>query len=250
MTLTSPTPTGFTPLTVLTNATGNYSFTNVPTGRNYTLTPSKTNYTFTPASKSYTNLTANQINQNFSATPKKYTISGTVKLGTAGLGGVSVKLTSPTPAGFTPVTVQTSSTGAYTFTNVPAGRNYTVTPTKTGYQFNPASKSLLNLSANQTAVNFLVKVYSIMGRITRTGTATGIAAVTVTLTSPTPAGFPARTVQTTSTGNYTFTNLPGGRNYTIKPTKTGFTFTPAMRSFTNLSANIPVGTATSFTGTQ
>ena len=90
---------------------------------------------------------------------------------------------------------------------------------------------------------------SIRGLITRTGTTTGIGAVTVTLTSPTPAGFAARTVQTTSTGSYKFANVPAGRNYTIKPTKTGFTFTPTMRSITNLSSNIPAGASTNFTGT-
>ena len=249
MTLTSPTPAGFTPRTVLTNSTGGYSFTNVPGGRSYILRPSKTNYTFTPTSKSYSNLAANQTNQNFAATLKKYTISGVVKLGAAGLSGVSMKLTSPTPAGFTPITVTTSSTGAYSFTNVPAGRNYTVTPSKTGYQFTPTSKSLTNLSANQTGVNFAVKVYSISGRVIKAGTTTGISGVTMTLTSPTPAGFAARTVMTSSTGVYTFTNLPAGRSYTIKPTKSGFTFNPVTRSFTNLSANQPVGPATSFTGT-
>ena len=125
-----------------------------------------------------------------------------------------------------------------------------MTPQKTGYQFTPASKSLTNLSANQTTVSFAVKVYSITGRVTKAGTTTVISAVTVTLTSPTPAGFAARTVQTTSTGTYTFTNVPAGRNYTIKPAKTGFTFTPATRSITNLSGNIGAGASTNFTGTQ
>jgi hypothetical protein len=192
-------------------------------------------------------VTANQINKNFVAT-KAYTISGTVKLGAAGLSGVTVKLTSPTPAGFTTRTTTTSSNGTYSFTNVPANRDYTLTPTKTGYQFTPVNKTLSNLTTSQV-VNFAVKVYSITGRITRPGTTTSISAVTVTLTSPTPAGFAARTVQTTSTGTYTFTNVPAGRNYTIKPTKTGFTFTPATRSITNLSSNIAAGASTNFTGT-
>jgi hypothetical protein len=123
-----------------------------------------------------------------------------------------------------------------------------VTPQKTGYQFNPASKSLTNLSANATAY-FLVKVYSISGLITRTNTTTGIEGVTVTVTSPTPAGFSALTKQTNASGSYTFwMNLPAGRNYTITPSKSGFTFSPATRSITNLSGNIGAGPSTNFTG--
>ncbi|HEY0376092.1 MAG TPA: SBBP repeat-containing protein [Pyrinomonadaceae bacterium] len=239
----------FTPRTVTTTSYGTYSFGSVPTPGSYKLTPSKTNYTFSPAQAALLNLTTSQPGTNFVATLKTYTLSGGVKFGAAGLGGVTMKLESPTPAGFAARTATTSSTGAYSFPNVPAGRSYTVTPIKNGYQFTPASKSLANLSASQTGLNFSVKVYSISGRVVRAGTSTGIGAVTVTLTSPTPAGFPVRTAQTTSTGYYTFTTLPAGRNFTLKPTKSGFTFSPTSRSITNLSGNVPAGPSTSFTGT-
>jgi hypothetical protein len=170
-------------------------------------------------------------------------------LGSNGLGGVTVRLASPTPAGFAERTTTTTSNGTYSFPNVPAGRSYTVMPVKSGYQFTPASKSLSGLSANQTAVNFLVTAYSVSGRVVRAGTTTGVGAMTLTLTSPTPAGFPARTTQTGSSGYYTFTNLPAGRNYTLKPAKSGFTFSPTTRSITNLSGSIPPGASTNFTGT-
>lgn len=241
--------TGSQVASVTTGADGQYTFANLPAGGNYTIKPSIIGYSFTPAARSLSNLSANQANQNFSAKVQNYSLSGVVKLGATGLSGVTVTLSSPTPAGFPARTATTSSTGAYSFTGVPAGRNYTVTPTKIGYQFTPTNKAISNLSANQTAINFLVKVFSISGKITRTGTTTGISAVTVTLTSPTPAGFAARTVMTNSTGSYTFTNVPAGRNYTLKPTKTGFTFSPTMKSITNLSNNVPAGASTNFTGT-
>jgi plastocyanin len=238
MTLTSPTPAGFTPRTVTTNSTGNYTFTDVPAGRNYTLKPSKTGYTFNPVSRSYTSLSANQTSQNFAATVNSFSISGLTKVGTSGLAGVTMKLASTT-AGFTPRTVTTSSTGSYSFTNVPGGRSYTLTPTKTNYNFTPVSKSYTNLSANQTSQNFAatLKTYTISGRVKLGSTTTGLAAVTMTLTSPTPAGFTPRTKQTDSTGNYSFTGVPAGRNYTLKPSKNGYTFNPVSRSYTNLSAN-------------
>jgi hypothetical protein len=114
----------------------------------------------------------------------------------------------------------------------------------------PASKSLAPLNANQVGVDFSVKAYSITGQITQTGTTTGIDAVTLTLTSPTLDGFADRKVRTSSTGIYTFPNLPAGHNYTIKPMKSGIMFSPVTRSITNLSGNIPVGAATNFIGTQ
>ena len=240
--------TGDRVINVTTDADGNYTFPNLPASGNYTVTPFLIGYKFTSASRSYSTLSANHTGQDFEATVQNYTVGGVVSLGTAGLKGVTITLSSLTPAGFPTQTVTTNSTGAYSFTDVPSGRNYKVTATKEGYQFLPLNKSLTNLSDNQTAVNFAVKVYSISGRVIKSGTTTGISSVKITLTSPTPAGFAARTALTNSTGNYTFTNLPAGRGYTLKPTKTGFTFTPATRSITNLNKNVPAGAATNFTG--
>lgn len=240
--------TGDRVASVTTDTNGSYAFPDLPASGNYTVTPFMIGYKFTSTARNYYDLTANQANQNFTAKVQNYTVGGVVRLGAARLQGVTVTLSSPTPDGFPARTATTSSTGLYSFTNVPSGRNYTVTPTKDGYQFTPLNKSLTNLSANHTAVNFAVKVYSISGRITRRGTTTGIGAVTVTLTSPRPAGFPSRTVKTTTTGLYTFRNIPAGRNYTIKAVKTGFTFSPVTRSITNLHNNIPAGALTNFTG--
>jgi hypothetical protein len=229
-----------------TSADGSYSFTGLTQGGNYTITPSRLNMTFTPPSRSFTALSGNKINVNFNQAP--LTIKGLIKVGTAGLGGVSVTLSSP---GLPSRTVTTNSAGSYTFASLQPGRNYTVTPLRTNYTFTPASRTYTNMSLNTTA-NFIatLKTYSINGRVLRSGTTTGIAAVTMTITSATPAGFAARTVNTGSTGYYRFTGLPAGRAYTIKASKTGFTFSPAARNIGNLSADIPAGTATSFTGTQ
>lgn len=240
--------TGDRTINATTGADGQYTFPNLPASGSYTITPSMIGYKFTSASLSYSNLSAHQRNQDFKAKLQNYSIGGVVRLGAARLGGVTITLSSPTPAGFPARTANTNSNGVYSFTNLPAGRSYTVTATKTGYQFTPAKSSFVNLSANQTAANFDVKVYSISGRVTKPGSTAGISSVTISLSSPSPAGFAGRTVLTNSTGNYTFTNIPAGRSYTLQPTKTGFTFTPATRSITNLHNNIPVGAATSFTG--
>jgi plastocyanin len=262
MTLTSPSPAGFSPRVVTSTSAGAYTLINVPAGRNYTLTPTKTNYTFKNTSntaqavRTYTNLSANQTAQDFAATLKLYSISGTVRVGSSGLASVTMTLTSPSPAGFTPRTVTTTSTGVYTLANVPAGRNYTLTPTKTNYTFKNTSntaqgvRTYTNLSANQTAQDFAATLnnYTISGRVTLADGTTGVNAVTMTLTSPSPAGFTPRTVMTNSTGNYSFASVPAARSYTLTPTKTDFTFSPTSRSYPTLSAN-QSGAATSFTGT-
>ena len=138
------TTAGFTPRTVTTNSTGNYSFTDVPGGRSYTLTPTKTNYNFTPVSKSYANLSANQTNQNFGATLKTYTISGRVKLGsttTTWRHSRHHDIDEPDACRIHAAHRADQQHRHYTFTGVPAGRNYTLTPTKTNYNFTPVSKS-------------------------------------------------------------------------------------------------------------
>lgn len=230
---------------MLTAADGSYSFTGLAQGGDYTVTPSRINMTFVPLSRSFAALSGNKVNVNFNQAP--LTIGGLVKVGTTGLGGVRMTLTSP---GLAARTLTTASNGSYSFTNLPVGRTYTVTPAKTNYTFTPASRTYTNLTINATA-NFAatLKTYAINGRVVKAGTTTGIGAVTITITSPTPAGFAARTVSTSSTGAYRFTGLPAGRAYTIRPSKTGFTFNPTARNIGNLSADIPAGTATNFTGT-
>ncbi len=53
--------------TALTNASGNYSFTNLPAGGNFLVTPTLSGYSFEPQSLSFTNLAANITNANFVA---------------------------------------------------------------------------------------------------------------------------------------------------------------------------------------
>lgn len=138
----------FTPITTNTLSNGTYSFANVPAGGPYTITPSKTDYSFTPVSRTYATLNGNISTANFAATLKIYNISGKiVRAGTTvGISGVAVKVTA---SGFTTRTYTTASNGVYMFTGLPAGKNYTVKPTKTNYTFSPTMRSFPNLRANQ-----------------------------------------------------------------------------------------------------
>ena len=155
-----------------------------------------------------------------------YTISGQVTLSGSGLSGVTVTL-----GGSQSGATSTNSSGNYSFT-VPAGGNYTVTPSLSSYTFSPASLPFNNLSGNQAGANFaasIVTTYAISGQVTLSGS--GLSGVTVTL-----SGSQSGAASTNSSGNYSFT-VPAGGNYTVTPSLSGYTFSPPSLSFNDLSGS-------------
>ncbi len=225
---------GLVTTTVITNAQGVYTFTNLLPG-SYTITPSSAFHTFTPSSRSVNITNSNITEQNFTAMRSRtitgYTISGSITSGGIGLSGVVVNLTGAGNA-----TVATDANGNYIFRGLSNG-NYTVTPSLTGYAFAPTSRDVTINNANITGVNFTATFiggtgdYSISGRITNVlgGPARG---VTVRLTTAVE-----RIAVTNANGEYIFTNLASG-NYRVTPSRTGLTFTPAYRDITITNANI------------
>ena len=89
---------------------------------------------------------AGSLGSNKSFVINPFTISGQVTLSGSGLNGVTMTLSGSQSGSTT-----TSGSGNYTLTGLAAGGNYTVTPSLSGYTFNPASSTFNNLSANQTA---------------------------------------------------------------------------------------------------
>jgi hypothetical protein len=61
-------------------------------------------------------------------------------------------------------------------------------------------------------------------------------------------GAVVKTVTTAADGSYSLTAIQAGITYALRPTRTGMVFSPTSRTYTNLSANQPVGSSTSFTG--
>ena len=123
--------------TATSQVDGTYSF-NVPDHWSGTVTPSKPGYTFSPPNRDYSSapVTADQSAQDFSATLNTYVISGQ-----AADGGVILTY----PGG----TTTSEGSGRYSI-SVPYGWNGTITPSKSGLVFTPASYSYTNISANQT----------------------------------------------------------------------------------------------------
>ena len=113
----------------------------------------------------------------------------------------------------------------YSIAGLAAG-TYTVTPTKSGCTFSPASSSVTITSANVTGVNFTAScttpTYSISGNV-------GVSGATVT------AG--AASTTSDGSGNYSMSGFASG-TYTVTPTKTGCSFSPASSSVTITSANV------------
>jgi cytoskeletal protein RodZ len=216
----------------ITDANGNYAFTGLYNG-SYTVTPGRTGYTFNPASSPQTVNGANTPGVDFIATPVQaatYSISGQVTSNGSGLSGATVAL-----SGASSATAITDANGNYVFTGLDNG-SYTVTPSKTGFTFNPASSPQTVAGADITAANFSATpvqavTYSISGQVTSNGT--GLSAVVVAL-----SGASSATTITDASGNYAFTGLYNG-SYTVTPSRAGFTFNPASSQPTVSGANTP-----------
>ena len=211
-----------------TDANGNYLIPNLAPGGSYTLIPSKNNFTFVPVSQTFNNLTEDQT-ANFTGAVNQVLIDGRVKdANGTGVSGVTVTL-----SGSQTGSVVTTTNGNYSFPNLNAGGNYTVTPTRGSDIFVPASKSFTNLSSDQSFSFTLV--YGISGHITDS-LGSAASGVTVTL-----SGAQSSQTQTDIAGNYSFPNLPAGVSYTVTPTKPNFTlnytFTPPSQTFASLAAN-------------
>jgi Carboxypeptidase regulatory-like domain/FG-GAP-like repeat/FG-GAP repeat len=136
---------------VFTDAGGNYSFADLPADGSYTITPFNQNYQFTPPNQTFNTLSDNQT-VNFTGIIQVFSITGKVtnQAGTP-VSNVPVMLNGPQGN----QTAFTNANGTYVFTTLPKG-NYTVEPFPTAdfYTYSPRSKSITDLSANQT-INFI-----------------------------------------------------------------------------------------------
>lgn len=210
--------------TATADVSGNFTFANLANG-SYTVTPTKTGFTFTPASQAATISGANVTGVNFtSAAVPTFTISGAVSGAVAS--GVSVGLTGTSTA-----TTTTDASGNYSFTGLQNG-TYTVTPSKSGFTFSPVNQSVPVSGANVPGVNF---TSAVIPTFAVSGTISGPAAVGATVAL---SGAATASTATDASGNYSFANLLNG-SYTITPSNSGFTFTPASQAVAVAGANAP-----------
>ncbi|MCX6583442.1 MAG: fibronectin type III domain-containing protein [Candidatus Aminicenantes bacterium] len=206
--------------TATTDANGNYGLT-VNYGWSGAATPSKAGNDFSPANRSYTNVTVNQNNQNY--TVQNITIAGTVTSGGIGLPGVSITFYDDCDP------ILTDANGYYIIT-VHYGWTGTATPFKTEYNFSPANRSYTNVTINQTNQNYtaLLQTITIAGTVTSGGI--GLPGVNIALSNGGGAG------TTDTNGNYGLT-VNYGWSGTATPSKAGNDFSPANRSYFNVTIN-------------
>jgi len=205
----------------MSDASGNFVFNGLTNGT-YTVTPSNSGYTFNPASVSVTVSGANVSGIAFLATPvpSTYTISGA-----AGIAAATISL-----SGSANATTTADASGNFSFTGLANG-SYTVTPSKAGYVFSPASQSVTVSGSNVSLASFtaMALTYSISGAITPAASGNG---ATVTL-----SGSANATTTADASGNFSFTGLANG-SYTVTPGMAGYVFTPANQTVNVNGSNI------------
>jgi hypothetical protein len=224
---TTVTLSGSTTATTTTDSAGSFTFTGLANGT-YTITPSHAGYTFNPKSL---NAVVNGANVttglDFTASVLTYSISGTISPPAGGSGAMVIL------GGAASATTTANASGTYTFTGLTNGA-YTITPTHTGYSFNPATQTATVNGADAAGINFTATAqvgptYSILGTISPTAGGSGS---TLTL-----SGAVTTTTTADGVGNYAFTGLASG-TYAVTPSHAGYTFSPTSQSTPVNGANV------------
>jgi uncharacterized repeat protein (TIGR02543 family) len=216
-----------------TDASGNYTC-HVPVGWSGIATPSSgIGGTFAPTSKSYSKLTANSTGQNYiwTPTPANPEIEGRVVLQSKSSQGVAgVVLTF---VGYGTTNTATTDTNGNYSNVVVYGWTGTVTPSTNGIggAFSPTSKSYSKVVAEKSGQNFTwVPPPIISGRVTKSGTSTGVAGVVLT--------FYGVGTNTTDVNGYYSMTVPYNWNGTVTPSNTaGGAFSPTNKSYSKLIKN-------------
>lgn len=217
--------TGTTTVSTATNANGYYTFTGLLAGGSYTITPTGGQMSFTPFSRSITNLAQDGSADFFSVVPAKvYKISGRVMDAGRALGKVTIMLD-----GAKTFSTTTAADGSYTFSDLPGGVSYAITPVMAQMNFTPPNHPIKVLTQDESA-DFLGQpvVYKISGRVTDAGKPLGEVHIKL-------KGAKTDSATSDTRGYYTFGGLPAGGNYTVTPAKAQMTFTPTSHPIRNLA---------------
>lgn len=212
-----------------TDATGFYSFSNLPTSGVYTIDVSKTHFSFDVPSVTITTPSGNRV-IDFPGRLNRHAIAGQIIDG-AGQPVPDVVVTLGDALDLI-TTTTTNSNGDFSFPNLPAGQNYTVTPVTKSYSYDKPSDTFNDLNADQWT-RFLVSIAyrQISGRTTRSD-GSGIPGVNVTL-----SGSQNGAAISDAAGSYSFSNLPADGHYSVAVTKMNYTFAPPSRTLNGLDGD-------------
>jgi len=196
----------------------------------YSITPAKSGYNFTPSFRNITIVASDLSGQDFSGVyvpPVTYTVSGKITNAEANpISDVSLSLGGSSVA-------MTDASGNYSITGLSSGV-YTVTPSKLGYTFSPASRAVIITSSDVNGQNFSAAsiptpTFSISGKV-KTSQGSAVSGVVIS----DGAGHSA---VTDASGNYGIGGLAAG-TYVLVPSKNGYTFLPQSLSVNIIDGNI------------
>ncbi|MCK9603543.1 MAG: carboxypeptidase regulatory-like domain-containing protein [Candidatus Omnitrophica bacterium] len=211
--------------TAVTTGTGYFSIRDLPNAT-YTIRPFRPGYKFEPASLQV-GLNGQDVS-GITFTGVTFSITGSVKtVHGIPVSDVTIDIAGPS----THTTTQTNGFGVYKKMDLRYGV-YTITPSKTGYTFDPPSRAITISAGNATDINFTMRTGTISG-ILKKSNGLPVAGATVTF-----SGVPT-TANTDHRGWYMMTDLLNG-NYTVTPSDTqGYLFSPAVQNVTiNNAANL------------
>jgi hypothetical protein len=199
------------------NNKGEYLIATV--GGDYILFPAKIFYDFSPASQTFINLSGALDGVNFSATRQTRTVAGVVRDESGGpIPNAEIILTG------TNIGARTATTdvnGSFAFADVPAGFAYTVTPTDNKIFTFTAQQ--INQLSETTALVFsgARRLYTISGHILDGSNGIANASMSIKETGA--------TATTDAAGNYSFSGLTAGFDYTVTVAKEEYVFeTPSV----------------------
>jgi hypothetical protein len=211
---------------VLSDSEGIYSF-GVSLGWSGTAIPEKDDLLFDPASRIYSNVQLHQNEQNYAVLgPAIITVSGRIFFypGDEPISGVALFY------GNEGDSVVSDAEGKYSF-SVANGWSGTVTPLKTGYNFEPTLKPYSNLHAHQTDQNFWVEgrpLLTISGDVKEID-GTGVAGVILKYGD-------TDSVLTDASGNYSI-SVGYAWSGTVTPRKADLIFAPSSKIYTVITCD-------------
>ncbi len=220
-------------ITRQTDASGNYSFDNLPRNDTYIISVNQYGgYNYNPQT-----VTNPQVNQtvNFMSNPPAHLVSGRIILGSTiqPMVGVTVYLN-----GHVTATAVTDSSGNFSFGLLPAQQSYTVSVLATPiYTYNTA------MTVNIPSLNQAQSIYFEGARRKYTLTAMvqnsvgqPVGSVPIVL-----RGGANRIAYTSGTnGTIAFADLLAGDDYTLTPWSALYSFSPVKASYTSLQSNASV----------
>jgi len=217
-------------------STGNTSFTASSSPNSKLYNGSASNVNITNISTPGFTMTA-----TLSTSTSLFGVSGQVAAsGGGGVSGVTMSFSVVSGSGSVPASVQTDGSGNWSQSGFQPGTTYRVTPSKSGYTFNPTS---LDFSGASTTLNFTgtQNSFGVSGQVAASGGG-GVSGVTMSFSVVSGSGSVPASVQTDGSGNWSQSGFQPGTTYRVTPSKSGYVFLPSSRSFTGAT------TALNFTG--